>query len=80
MCQQHHSWQNMTKNCLWMNKKTEWELFIQSWNKNNSKHQEHDNLYWIICYEKDCIIHKSEKQEEYYSQALKKYCKKKKMR
>ena len=32
----------------------------------------------MICYENDCIMHESEKQEEYYSQALKKYYKKKK--
>ena len=61
-----------------MNEKTEWESFVQSWNKNNSKHQKHDNLHWMICYKKNCIIYESEKQEKYYSQASKKYYKKKK--
>ena len=31
----------------------------------------------MICYKEDCMTHKLEKQEEYYSQALKEYCKKK---
>ena len=63
-----------------MNKKIEWESSVQSWNKNDSRHQKYDNLHWIVCYEKDCIIHESEKQEKYYLQTLKKYCKKKKMK
>ena len=63
-----------------MNKKTEWESFVQSWNKNDSKYQKHDNLHWTVCYEKNCTTHESEKQEEYYFQASKKYYKKKKMR
>ena len=80
MCQQHHSQQNMIKNWLWMSKKTEWESSVQSWNKNDSWHQKYDNLYWTVCYEKNCTTHESEKQKEYYSQALKKYCKKKETR
>ena len=60
-----------------MNKKTEWESSVQSWNKNDSKHQKHDNLHWTACYEKNCTTHESEKQEKYYFQALKKYHKKK---
>ena len=61
-----------------MNEKTEWKSSVQIWDKNDSKHQKHDNLYWTACYKKNCMIHESEKQEEYYLQALKKYCKKKK--
>ena len=64
--QQYHLKQNMIKNCLWMNKKTKWESSVQSWNKNNSRYQKHDNLHWTICYKKNCMMHKSEKQEKYY--------------
>ena len=70
----------MTKNHLWINKKTEWELFVQSWDKNDSRYQKHDNLHWTVCYKKNCTTHESEKQEEYYFQASKKYHKKKKMK
>ena len=63
-----------------MNEKTRWESSVQLWNKNDSKYQKHNNLYWTICYEENYMIHESEKQEEYYSQASKKYYKKKKMR
>ena len=63
-----------------MNKKTEWESSMQSWNKNDSKYQKHNNLHWTACYEKNCMIHESEKQEKYYFQALKEYCKKKEMK
>ena len=63
-----------------MNKKTEWKSSVQTWDKNNSKHQKHDNLHWTTYYEKDCTTHESEKQEEYYSQALKEYHKKKETR
>ena len=63
-----------------MNKKTEWESSVQIWNRNDSRHQEHDNLHWTACYKKNCMTHESEKQEKYYSQASKKYHKKKKTR
>ena len=63
-----------------MNEKTEWESSVQSWDKNDSRHQEHENLHWTACYKKDCTTHESEKQEEYYFQASKKYHKKKEMR
>ena len=53
---------------------------MQSWDRSDSWHQEHDNLHWTACYEKDCTTHESEKQEEYYSQASKEYHKKKEMR
>ena len=61
-----------------MNEKTEWKSSVQLWNKNDSKHQKHNNLYWTVCYKKDCTTYESEKQEEYYSQTSKKYHKKKK--
>ena len=79
-CQQHHSRQNLAKNWLWLNKKTEWESSMQIWNKNNSWHQKHDNLYWTICYENDCIIHLSEKKKEYFLKVSKNYREKKKTR
>ena len=60
-----------------MNEKTEWESFVQIWDKNDLKYQEHNNLYWTVCYEKNCTTYKLKKQEEYYFQASKKYCKKK---
>ena len=37
-CQQHHSRQNLVKNWLWFNKKTEWESSMQIWNKNDLQH------------------------------------------
>ena len=70
----------MIKNHLWMNEKTEWESSVQSWNKNDLRHQKHDNLHWTVCYKENCTTHESEKQEKYYSQASKKYHKKKKLR
>ena len=75
--QQHHSRQNLVKNWLWFNKKTEWESSVQIWNKNNSWYQKHDKLYWMICYENDCITHLSEKEKEYFSKASKNYREKK---
>ena len=50
---------------------------MQIWNKNNSWHQKHDNLYWMICYKNDCTTHLSEKEEEYFSKTSKNYWKKK---
>ena len=63
-----------------MNEKIEWKLFIQSWNKNDSKYQKHNNLYWMICYEKNYMTYKLKKQKKYYFQALKKYYDKKKIK
>ena len=65
-CWQYHSWQNLVKNWLWFNKKTEWESSIQIWNKNDSWYQKHDKLHWMICYENDCITHLSEKKNTFW--------------
>ena len=78
--QQHHSQQNLVKNWLWFNKKIEWKSSVQSWNKNDSQYQKHNNSYWIICYEDDYITHLSEKEEEYFLKASKNYREKKKTR
>ena len=78
--QQHHSQQNLVKNQLWFNEKTKWELSMQSWNQNNSWHQKHNKLYWMICYKDNCIIHLSEKKEEYFLKTFKNYREKKEMR
>ena len=79
-CWQHHSRQNLVKNWLWFNKKIKWESLIQIWNKNDSWHQKHDNLHWMICYENDCNTHLSEKKKEYFLKASKNYQEKKKTR
>ena len=79
-CQQYYSRQNLVKNQLWFNKKTEWKSSVQIWNKNDSWHQKHDKLHWMICYEDDCITHLSEKEEEYFLKAFKNYREKKKTR
>ena len=79
-CWQHHSRQNIIKNQLWLNKKTEWKSSVQIWNKNDSWHQKHDKLHWIICYENDCITHLSKKKEKYFLKASKNYREKKKTR
>ena len=79
-CWQHHSRQNLVKNWLWFNEKTEWESSVQIWNKNDSQHQKHDKLHWMICYENDCTTYLSEKKKEYFLKALKNYREKKETR
>ena len=50
---------------------------MQSWNRSDSQHQEHDKLHWTAYYENDCTTHTSEKDEEYYSKSSAEYHKKK---
>ena len=57
-----------------------WESSVQSWDQNDSQHQKHNKLHWMICYEDDCITHLSEKKKEYFSKASKNYREKKETR
>ena len=53
---------------------------MQSWNQNDSWHQKHDKLHWIICYENNYITHLLEKKEKYFSKVSKNYREKKETR
>ena len=80
MCSQHHSESNIARNRLWLNEKIGWESSVQSWDRNDSWHQEYNNLHWTACYENDCTTHTSEKDERYYLKSSTKYYKKKEAR